>query len=209
MLESPQQALHVFFVDDEWDVQMAVQRTLTGAGIQVSVFSSARDCLAALLERTCDAVITDVRMEGMDGLSLLEAIRAHFPWLPVIIVTGYGDVPIAVAALKSGAADFIQKPLDREELLATVRNTLRDRVRPGPALQGGLSSAEARVFRHVLDGRTSREIAALRNRSVRTIEVHRHHIMQKLGTRTLVQLMRRVNTGQCATGPAQREHASV
>jgi len=189
---NPQEA-HVFFVDDEPTVRMAAKRALGSSGMQVSVFSSAEDCLTTLSDQTCDVVITDVRMEGMDGISLLHMIRHCYPWLPTIITTGYGDIPLAVAAMKAGAADFLEKPLDREQLLLAIRKALEVSKRPEPPLCEGLSELEAQVLRLVCDGRTSKEIADALHRSVRTIEGHRQRIMSKLDARNIAQLVQRAN----------------
>jgi FixJ family two-component response regulator len=186
------QETHIFFVDDEPTIRMAVQRALASAETHVSVFSCAEDCLAALSRQACDVVITDVRMEGMDGLALLQEVKHHFPWLQVIIVTAYGDIPLAVAALKAGAADFIQKPLDREELLSAIRNALKA-GRPVSFPREAISHAEAQVLRLFLEGRTSKETAHVLNRSTRTIEAHRQRIMCKFGVHNAVQLAQKAS----------------
>jgi len=186
----PQEA-HVFFVDDEPGIRMAAQRALETSGMHVRVFSSGEDCLAGLLEQTCDVLITDLRMEGMDGMSLLHAVKSRFPWISVIVISGYGSIPVAVAAMKTGAAEFLEKPLDRQELLSAVSRALANATRVGPSLQGGLSDAEAQVLRHIIDGRTSREIAHALNRSIRTVESHRHSVMHKFGARNVAQLVQR------------------
>ena len=189
---NPEEA-HVFFVDDEPTVRMAAERALGSSGMQVNVLSSAEDCLTMLSGQTCDVVITDVRMEGMDGISLLHTIRRRFPWLPIIITTGYGDIPLAVAAMKAGAADFLEKPLDREQQLLAIRKALEVSKRPEPPLCEGLSDLETQVLRLVCDGRTSKEIADALHRSVRTVEGHRHHVMQKFAARNIAQLVQRAN----------------
>jgi two-component system response regulator DctR len=187
------QETHIFFVDDEPTVRMAVQRALESAEMHVSVFSCAEDCLAALSRQACDVVITDVRMEGMDGLSLLREIKRHFSWLQIIIVTAYGDVPLAVEALKAGAADFIQKPLDREELLSAIKHALKT-GRPVAFPREAISQAEAQVLRLFLEGRTSKETAQALKRSTRTIEAHRHRLMSKFGVHNAVQLAQKAST---------------
>jgi len=159
--------------------------------MHVSVFSSAQDCLTGLLGQTCDVLVTDFRMDGMDGVSLLREVKCRFPWVPAIIVTGYGDIPLAVAATKAGAVEFIEKPLDRQELLSAIERALESAVKPEPSLQGRLSAAEGRILRYVLDGKTNREIAHSLNRSIRTIEAHRRGIMRKLGTHSIAGLIQR------------------
>jgi FixJ family two-component response regulator len=189
----PKHEAHIFFVDDEPAIRMAVQRTLESAQMHVSVFSSAEACLAALARQACDVVITDVRLEGMDGLSLLREAKRHFPWLQVVLVTAYGDVPLAVEALKAGAADFVQKPLDREGLLSVVRNALKT-ARPISFPREAISHAEAQVLRLFLEGRTSKETAQTLKRSTRTVEAHRQRIMSKFGVHNAVQLAQKAST---------------
>jgi FixJ family two-component response regulator len=187
------QETHIFFVDDEPTMQMAVQRALESPETHVSDFSRAEDCLAALSQQPCDVIITDVRLEGMDGLSLLREVKCHFPWLRIIVVTAYADVPLAVEALKAGAADFLQKPLDREELLSVIRN-IQKTDSPTYVPREAISHAEAQVLRLFLEGRTSRETAQVLNRSTRTIESHRQRLMRKFGAHNAVQLAERAST---------------
>jgi two-component system nitrogen regulation response regulator GlnG len=99
------QETHVFVVDDEPAILTAFQRVLESAGMQVSVFSCAEDCLAALSQQPCDVIITDLRLGGLDGLSLLQATRRRFPWLRILIVTAYGDIPLTVTAMNAGAVN--------------------------------------------------------------------------------------------------------
>lgn len=181
----------VFFVDDEPAVRMVVRKTLERSGVNVTCFACADDCLASLESARCDLLITDVKMPGTDGIELLKAVRTKVPWLPVLVVTGFGDVPMAVKALKLGAADFIEKPLDREGFLRTVRTLLSQN---NPEVSGHdhtLTKTEMRVLHLILDGKNNREIASTLHRSSRTIEVHRSHVMRKMGAGNIVELLRR------------------
>ncbi len=187
---------HVFLVDGDPGIQAAVKRTLESSGMRVSVFSSAEDCIEALGQQVCDAVLADIVMDGMGGMSLLHNIKRHFPWLPVIITTGYGDIPLAVAAMKAGAADFLEKPLDRQNLLSAVRRALEAAVKPDLPLREGLSGMESQVLRDIVQGKTSRQIAIDLNRSIRTIEAHRHRIMHKFGAKNVAQLVQRADAFQ-------------
>ena len=187
------QETNVFVVDSDPAIRMAVQRALESAGMHVSVFSTAEDCLAALPRQACDVVITDVRMEDRGDLSLLQEVRRRFPWLQIIIATGYGDIPLTVTAMKAGAADFLEKPLDREELITAVKNALKNSMQPVSFPREPLSHAEVQVLRLFLDGRTSKETAATLNRSTRTIEAHRHSLMRKFGVRNAVQLAQKAS----------------
>jgi len=156
----------------------------------VRCFSGADDCLAGLEADSCDLLITDVKMPGKDGVELLTEVKRRLPWLPVLVITGFGDVPIAVKAMKAGAVDFIEKPLDRDSFLEMV-SILLARDTAGSVLQGrSLTRMEIKVLRHVLDGRNNREIAETLHRSCRTVEVHRRHVMQKLCAKNVVELLR-------------------
>jgi FixJ family two-component response regulator len=187
------QRMHIFFVDDEPCVRGAAQRAMESAGMRVNVFSSGLDCLAALSHGPCDVLITDIRIDGMDGISLLHEVKRRFPWLPAIVVTAYGDIPLVVAAIKAGAAEFIEKPLDRQELLSAIHRAVETAARPNASLQESLSESELQVLCLVLDGRTTREIASTLSRSARTIEAHRHNVMRKLDVRNVAQLVQRAN----------------
>ncbi len=184
-------AAQVVFVDDEPTVCDAVRKTLERAGMSVRCFHGADDCLAYLAQGRCDLLITDVRMPGKDGIELLHEARKHLPWLPVVVVTGCGDVPMAVRALKSGAADFIEKPLERDTLLGTIKALLARSAAQGVFSDLALTKAEMRVLRLILEGKNNRDVAAALHRSPRTVEVHRGHLMQKMGAGNLVELLRR------------------
>ncbi len=187
------QETHVFVVDDDAAVAMAMSRALETAGMKVSVFSCALDCLAALPRQACDVIITDLRMEGMDGLTLLQEVRRRFPWLQVIIVSAYGNVPLAVAAMRAGAVTFLEKPLDRQELLAAVELALGANVPPVSFPREALSYVEAQVLRLFLNGLTSRQTGVSLNRSTRTIEAHRHNLMRKFGVHNAVLLAQKAS----------------
>ena len=181
----------VVFVDDEPRVCHVVSKTLERAGISVRCFHCVEDCLAHLTAEPCDLLITDVKMPERDGIELLQDVRERLPWLPVVVVTGYGDVSMAVRAMRAGAADFIEKPLDRDTFLAAVRSVL-DRSPGQMALRDcELTRTEIKILYLILDGKNNREIATALHRSPRTIEVHRGHVMQKLGATSVIELLRR------------------
>ena len=131
-------------------------------------------------------------MPGMDGMDLLRHVKERLPWIPVLLVTGYGDVPLAVEALKTGAADFVQKPLDREAFLQMVERLIERNAQATAILEDSLTKAERKVLYYVLDGKNNREIADALHRSPRTVEVHRHHLMQKLGATNIIELLTRM-----------------
>jgi two-component system response regulator FixJ len=175
---------HIFFVDDEPKIRQVVGETLEESGFKVSCFSSAADCLEKLRSQVCDLLITDVKMPDSDGIELLTEIQHIVPWLPVLLVTGYGDVPMATAAFKAGA-------VDKQVLLSAVESALKRINPPDPILGKVLTRTEKKVLRLILDGKSNKEIALLLGRAMRTIEVHRSRIMRKLGVNNAVDLVKR------------------
>ena len=179
----------VFFVDDEPKVRTVVRKTLERAGMSVRCFSGAEDCLSKVTTEACDLLITDVKMPGKDGIELVGEVKRMQPWLPVLVVTG--DVPMAVKALKAGASDFIEKPLDRDAFLQTVRTLLEQNATQSFLRDHSLTRTEMKILYHIVEGKNNREIADLLHRSPRTVEVHRRHLMQKMGANNVVELLRR------------------
>lgn len=182
---------HVFFVDDEPKVRMVVRKTLERADVSVTCFDSARECLTQLEDAKCDLLITDVKMPEMDGIELLTEVKKKRSWLPVLIVTGYADVPMAVRALRAGAADFVEKPLDRNAFLDAVDRLLAENASQTMLFNHTLTRMEMRILDLILEGRNTREIALVLHRSPRTIEVHRSHVMRKMDATNIVELLRR------------------
>ncbi|MHC4424489.1 MAG: response regulator transcription factor [Planctomycetota bacterium] len=183
---------HIFVVDDEPKVCQIICETLENAGAQVSCFVRAAECLEQLHSQRCDLLITDLRMPGIDGVELLKGARGLTPWLPVLIITGYGDVRTAVKAMKAGAVDFIEKPLVKNDFVQKVKSILQRSASADAFLGKSLTRTEKRVLRLVVDGKSNTEIANLLHRSKRTIEVHRAHLMEKLGVDNIVDLVKRV-----------------
>ena len=180
----------IFFVDDEPKVLKAVSQTLSDAGLDVRCFDSAIDCLSELKTAECNLLITDVNMDGMNGVQLLKEVRKTRPQLPVLVVTGFGDVPLAVLAVKSGAHDFIEKPLDADTFVPIVMEAL-DQPDYEEGLSGKpLTNAEKTIVRMIADGKSNKEIAHILCRSVRTVENHRHRIMKKLGIDSTAELVK-------------------
>lgn len=181
----------VVFVDDEPKVRMVVKKTLERVGVDVRCFANAEECLSRLESGKCDLLITDVKMPGRDGIELLLEVKKRSPCLPVLVLTGFGDVPMAVRALKGGAEDFIEKPLDRDALLKKVRSLLERQTGQDATASRALTKTEKRVLDFIIEGKNNREIAAILHRSPRTIEVHRSHVMRKMGASNVVELLRR------------------
>ena len=115
----------VFFVDDDAGIRQLISEELEGIDCKVSSFANGADCLEQLGKQNCNLLITDVRMPGMDGITLLSRARRIAPWVSVMVITGFGDVPMSVLAIKLGAVDFIEKPLDRKAFLHKVTTILK------------------------------------------------------------------------------------
>ncbi len=181
---------HVALVDSDPRARAIAQRILQRVGAEVRCFGDAENCLIALSSHPCDLLITALRLHGgEDGLQLLEEVLQQRPWLPVLVVAASADVPMAVRVLKAGAADFLEKPLDREVFARTVEVLLNRSPSRQTAVHGGLSTAELRVLYLLFEGKSTREIAALLHRSPRTVEVHRSHVMHKMNAGNIVQLL--------------------
>lgn len=183
---------HVFFLDDEPTIREVVKETLENSNFTVSCFGSPFECLTRLRSKKCDLLITDLKMPEKDGIELLTDVRHLAPWVPVLMITGYGDISTAVKAMKAGAVDFIEKPLEKKNLVRKIRSILENNVATNPNLGISLTRTEKRILQLVLDGMSNKEIANLLHRSARTIEVHRAHIMHKLGADNLVDLVKLV-----------------
>jgi two-component system, LuxR family, response regulator FixJ len=184
---------HICIVDDDISICRAIQRTLAHLRVQSACFERAVDCIAHLQAHPCDLLITDVQMPDVDGLELLNQVKQLIPWLPVLIVTGYADIPLAIRAVKCGAADLIEKPLERESFLHKVCTLIETNQSPDIQLGKALTKAELGILHYVMDGLSSKEIANILHRSPRTIEFHRQHIMRKLGVSNVVELVKRVS----------------
>ena len=180
---------HIFIVDDKPKILEALTETLKQIPCQVFSFTNAESCIKQLVGSKCHLLITDVNMPGMDGLELLTIVKHMRPLLPVVIITGYGDVRKAVEAIKTGAHDFIEKPFDENHILELVKKILRDTVEND--LSGrGLTKCEIEVLKLVVQGKSNKEIASLLSRSNKTIEFHRYRLMKKLGAHNLADLLR-------------------
>lgn len=184
---------HIFFVDDEPKIRELVGGTLEQAGFKVSCFADAFHCIEKLRSTACDLLITDVKLPEMSGIELLTETKRFFPFLPILVITGYGDVPMAVKAMKAGAADFIEKPLEKHSLISAIEIALEKSPSPDSFLRQRLTNAEIKVLRLILDGKTNKETAYLLHRSVSTVEVHRKHIMSKLDAKNVVDLIKRAS----------------
>ena len=183
----------IFLVDDEPDVLKSISITLRTRHYNVTGFITAGDCLRRLQDSECDLLITNVRMPDMDGISLLHQAKKIAPFLPVLIITGYADIPMAVNAMKAGAVDFIEKPFDRKDFIRKVENALIDHDGLDPVVGEVFTKVQKKVLKLILSAKSNKEIAHVLRRSVRTVEVHRGKIMRKLGVDNIVDLVKKAS----------------
>jgi two-component system response regulator FixJ len=193
----------VFLIDDDAGVRDSLSLLLSLKNISTQPFASADSFLETYTPERSGCVLTDLRMPGMTGLELQTAMRERHIELPIVVFTAHGDVATARAALKNGAFDFLEKPVDEAMLLDVLRNALRvDRERRSAATERStsgqrrdrLTEREREILKLLTVGHSNREIAAQLGISPRTVEVHKARIMEKLECRSLAELIR-VNVG--------------
>ncbi len=190
-MEQPEERLsgHIFYVDDEVGVCDAIARTLSRSGFTVKCFNSVCACIKRLNQDRCDLLVTDIQLPGKDGWDLIEYTKRNHPWLPVVVITQYGDVATAVKAMKRGANDFIQKPLDGELLVSCIHSILKKNGIFDSSCGKSLTRAEMKVLKLILQGNSNVEIAEILHRAKCTVEVHRKRIMKKFGAHNVVDLV--------------------
>jgi two-component system response regulator FixJ len=188
----------VYIVDDDADVRDSLRLLLQTSDFMVETFDSATAFLAGT-HCTNACVVTDVRMPGMDGLALQEELARRRDSLPVIVMTGHGDVPLAVKAMRAGAIDFLEKPFDEDALVASVRRALEQRsqsLNRNIAAQAAreqlahLTEREHQVLDLLVVGKPNKVIAYELDISPRTVEIHRARVMDKMQARSLADLVR-------------------
>ena len=198
---SPKAAVHaaVHVIDDDEAVRHSLAFLFQCAGLAARTYDSATTFLAVAPRLQSGCVLTDLRMPGMDGLALQRALCDLKSRLPVIFMTGHGDVPVAVQALKAGAFDFIEKPFEDEALLSTIQGALetdrRAREREAEtertaARLASLTPRERQVLERLVAGQPNKTIAYELGASPRTVEVHRARVMEKMGAHSISELVR-------------------
>lgn len=187
----------VFLVDDDTDFRESMQWLLTSSGYEVVSASSAAEFMEVYRgEQGC--LLLDVRMPGINGLALQQLLQEQNTPLPIILISGHGDIPMAVNAIKAGALDFIEKPFDDRRLLNLVAKALEtaaqrfeafDQTQAIKARFSSLSQREREVMSLVIEGRANREIAEQLGISPKTVEVHRARVMTKMQANSLPELV--------------------
>ena len=194
----------VFLVDDDASVRKSLARLVKTAGYEAELFASVRDFLArAPYDGPC-CLVLDVRMPGLTGLDLQEALRVAGQRLSIVFITGHRDVPVSVKAMKAGAVDFLTKPVDAGTLLEAIRQavarTLTDRRRQARVTEirgriATLTPREAAVFALVVTGMLNKQIGAELGIAEKTVKVHRARVMEKMQAGSLAELVRLADEG--------------
>ena len=200
----------VYVVDDDEAVRDSLQWLLEGKDYRVRCFDSAESFLARFDPREVACLITDIRMDGMSGLELQDKLLDRKSPLPIVFITGHGDVPMAVNTMKKGAMDFIEKPFKEDALVALVERML-DQARSSfsqsqeaasrEALLSRLTTREAQVLERIVAGRLNKQIADDLGISIKTVEAHRANVMEKLNANTVADLLK-IALGASGQAPA-------
>jgi FixJ family two-component response regulator len=199
----------VFLVDDDPGVLRALARLLRAAGFDVRAFRSSREFLAGHDAATPGCIVLDLAMPGESGLDLQTALAAAGCQRPIVFVSGHGDIPSSVRAMKAGAVDFLTKPVSQEHLLAAIRRAVeRDRLMREVRTElqaiaervSTLTPREREVLDHVVMGQLNKQIAADLGTVEKTVKVHRSRVMEKMGVRSLADLVRMAERLRVAPG---------
>jgi two-component system response regulator FixJ len=189
----------VFIVDDDTSFLMSVSRLLRAVGYNVRTFESAREFLNRLTPEMSGCIVADLQMPVMNGLELQEALKKAENQLPIIFLTGQGDIPTTVSAMRSGAEDFLTKLAPKEKLIAAVERAFardvqerqqREQLRDLRRLFANLSEREMEVLEHVVQGKMNKQIAAELDINERTVKLHRTNITRKLDVQSVAELTR-------------------
>jgi FixJ family two-component response regulator len=188
----------IHLIDDDEEFRKAVSRLLRIAGYEVETYASAGDFLLAPQRDRPGCILLDIQMPGPSGLDLQKALTMQPQGPPIIFLTGHGDIPASVRAMKEGAIDFLTKPVEREALLNAIQSALekdaqnrriRDQLRDWRACYEALTGREREVFEGVVAGKLNKQIAAELGTAERTVKAHRAHVMQKLKVRSVAELV--------------------
>ncbi len=198
-MNAPQTASTVYIVDDDEAVRDSLRWLLEANNYRVRAFPSGESFLAEYDEKRPGVLIVDVRMPGMSGLELQEQLIARKSTMPIVFITGHGDVPMAVSTIKKGAIDFLEKPFDETDLREIVgrmfeqaneRLSQAQAQRAHEAMLARLTAREQQVLERIVAGRLNKQIADDLGISIKTVEAHRANIMEKLQVTTVADLMK-------------------
>ncbi|MDJ0708788.1 MAG: response regulator transcription factor [Woeseiaceae bacterium] len=199
MVAQSEQSPTVFIVDDDAAIRFAMQALMDSVNLNHEIFASADEFLEKITEQRPGCLVLDIRMPGLGGLELQEELIKRGNTLPIIFITGHGDVPMAVEAMQKGAVDFIQKPFRDQELLDRIREALatdeerREEQQAHAEVASRLSrltNREREVFDLVVTGKPNKVIAYELGVSQRTVEIHRARVMEKMQARSLADLVK-------------------
>lgn len=194
----------VFIVDDDPAVRDSLSLMIGQEGIAVETFDSAEAFLAIFSTPPCGCAIIDIRMPGMDGMRLQDELARRGSFLPIVFLTGHGDIPMSVRAIKAGAVDFLTKPVTRDKLLSSVRAAIQlgeqtlaqaAKINQTMARLADLTEREREVMALAVMGHPNKEIARRLGISHRTVEIHKAKIMHKTGAVNLLDLARIAQDG--------------
>ena len=189
----------VYIVDDDASVRKSLTRLVSTEGHDVVTFASPDEFLALDGPQHPACLVLDIRMPNLSGLDLQERLAERTEAVPIIFLTGHGDVPSSVRAFKGGATDFLQKPVDADQLLSAIRDAIAKDAEAeeqhaaaaeAQALADTLTPRELEVFRHVITGKLNKQIAADLAISEKTVKVHRGRVTEKLGVASVAELVR-------------------
>jgi FixJ family two-component response regulator len=195
----------VYIVDDDEAMRDSLKWLLESRGLKVELYSSGEAFFHAFDNGFCGCLVLDVRMPGMSGLDLYERLQARASTLPVIFITGHGDVPMAVSALKKGAADFIEKPFNNQDMLGLIESCLKKdlaaaarRAENASVTQrlDNLTQREREVLGLIVAGKLNKQIADDLGISIKTVEVHRSRVMEKMAADSVAELVQLVLKSQ-------------
>ncbi|URW75575.1 response regulator [Sphingomonas donggukensis] len=179
-----------YIIDDDAEVCRSLAMLLAAEGFDARTFASAESFIDSLPALVPGIILTDVRMPGMTGIELLAALPAHDRTDPVVVMTGHADVPLAVQALKGGAADFIEKPFVADAIVSAIRHCAAADQSEARRMLASLTKRELEVFVYLVDGATNKRIALELGISPRTVEIYRAKVMEKMQASSLSRLVR-------------------